>query len=794
MSVINTQPLIGASGNQGYNIDRSLRLRSSASASLTRTPASTGNLQKWTWSGWVKRGSISTLGQAFTWYNSGFSYVGALRFEANDTLNIYEFNIGSSAYIWNVQTTQVFRDPSAWYHIVIAYDSTQATAANRVIIYVNGVAVSSYSATNYPSLNYQSSLNRNGYPNYIGAGYNGTTLAQYFDGYLADTYLIDGQQLTPSSFGETNSATGVWRPKKYSGTYGTNGFYLNFKDNSAATATTIGKDSSGNGNNFTPTNISVTAGATYDSMTDVPTLNSPTAANYCVLNPLQSAIAPSNANLQLIATTGWQSSLGTIGVSSGKWYWEIYITNQTIAANGGHIGVAQNSFVPANYPGYNSTSYAYRGPSGEKVNNGTFTAYGATYATGDTIAIALDMDAGTLTFYKNNVSQGTAFTGLSGTYLPIIAVNGSPNTFDSNFGQRPFTYTPPTGYKALNTFNLPDSTIKAGNKVIDSTLYTGTGATLSVTNAGGFKPDLVLLKSRSAVSNIALYDSVRGATKVLYSNLTDAEGTATLGLTSFNTNGFSLGTGGVSNTSGATYVGWQWQAGQGSTSSNTSGSITSTVSVNASAGFSIVSWTGTGAAGTLGHGLGVAPKIIIVKSRSNAATNYPVYHISTGNTGSCILNGTDAFSLSSGSWNNTTPTSSVFTVGNGGSSNPSGSNQIAYCWSEVEGFSKFGSYTGNGSADGPFIYTGFRPEFYLFKRTDSAGNWYIFDTSRGSYNINTPVLFTNRTDAETPNTIVDFLSNGIKIRSSGSVDWNASGGTYIYMAFAENPFKNSLAR
>lgn len=810
MSVINTQPLIGASGQGGvYNIDRSLRLRSSASASLTRTPASTGNLQKWTWSGWVKRGSISTLGQAFTWYNSGFSYIGALRFETNDTLNIYEFNIGSSAYIWNVQTTQVFRDPSAWYHIVIAYDSTQATAANRVIIYVNGVAVSSYSATNYPSLNYQSSLNRSGYPNYIGAGYNGTTLAQYFDGYLADTYLIDGQQLTPSSFGETNSATGVWRPKKYSGTYGTNGFYLNFKDNSAATATTIGKDSSGNGNNWTPNNISVTAGVTYDSMTDVPTLTSATAANYCVLNPLSfvNGSAPTDGNLKCSnAGSGVETVLnGTLGVSSGKFYWEAKATGTLTNLQ---IGI-QSALVQTSSSTSTIRGYA---DSGVKRSGNTYTSYGNSFTNNDIISIALDLDNGKIWFGKNGVWQASgdpvagtnaAFTDVSGTVTPWMTTyntGAGTSNWEYTFGQRPFTYTPPTGYVALNTFNLPDSTIKAGNKVMDATTYTGNGSTQSITNSGSFKPDLVWMKGRNYVVNNVLNDSVRGISKFLFSDATSAEANNTgYGVTSFNSNGFtatddSAGNYG-SNGASKTYVGWQWQAGQGVTSSNTSGTITSTVSVNASAGFSIVSFNTTSASGTstIGHGLGVAPSMIIMKDRSTAY-NWDFWSSGLGSIGNTlILNSTAAVFTTRQPFTTTAPTSSVFSFNNAFYAVPS-DNVIAYCWSEVAGFSKFGSYTGNGSTDGPFVYLGFRPKYILIKNSSVSQGWNVHDTSVSPYNVASATNSPSNTGAEiTSYANIDILSNGFKLKDTDAFV-NGSGNLMIYAAFAENPFKNSLAR
>jgi hypothetical protein len=292
-----------------------------------------------------------------------------------------------------------------------------------------------------------------------------------------------------------------------------------------------------------------------------------------------------------------------------------------------------------------------------------------------------------------------------------------------------------------------------------------------------------------------LYDSVRGVQKQLESNNTDAETTQTTGLTAFGSTGFTVGALAQMNTSAATYVAWQWKAGTTS-ASNTNGSITSTVSVGATQGFSVVTYTATNAAGTIGHGLGVAPSLIITKNRSDAGgRNWGVYHTSIGATKFLQLNSTNA-STTGAAWNNTAPTSSVFSVGGGsfGETNfPSGDSYVAYCFSAVAGYSAFGSYTGNGSTDGPFIYTGFRPSFFLTKRTDSTSNWIITDNKRDTYNVPQNELYPNLSDAEATATRADFLSNGFKVRGSGAAN-NASGGTYIYMAFAENPFRNALAR
>jgi hypothetical protein len=335
-----------------------------------------------------------------------------------------------------------------------------------------------------------------------------------------------------------------------------------------------------------------------------------------------------------------------------------------------------------------------------------------------------------------------------------------------------------------------------------ATTYTGTGASLTVANTvngTNFQPDLVWVKSRSAATDHKLTDVVRGVTKALISDTTGAETTDTNGLTAFGSTGFTLGTDTTYNNSAATYVAWQWKA-NGAGVTNTSGSITSTVSANTTAGFVVVTFTGTGANATVGHGLGVAPSMVIVKDRTAARTGYqwPVWHTSLGGgTKALFLNVTDATATDTVYWNSTVPTSSVFSVGTWGGVNYSGDNFVAYCFSAVAGYSAFGSYTGNGSTDGPFVYTGFRPRFILIKcssNSTSSTVWTIFDTSRSPYNASVNELYPNLSAAEgVDSSGIDILSNGFKPKRNSEYA-NLSGWTYIYYAVAENPFKYSSAR
>ena len=806
----------GNSASTGYNLTRSLRTRSSASAYLGRTPATAGNQRTWTYSNWVKRGTLGATQNLFT-VGTGSGLYFYLRFLSTDVLEVFTYDAGVGSFVWQLQTTQVFRDPSAWYHIIISTDTTQATAANRVKIYINGTQVTALAIATYPSLNYDTRYNFN-----VASYINSYVSSAYFDGYIAEFNSVDGQALTPSSFGSTNALTGVWQPARYTGTYGTNGFYLPFTDNSALTTSSnvgLGKDFSGNGNYWTTNNISITAGVTYDSMTDVPTLTSATASNFAVLNPLGNAISTavssqiSNANLKYSGSSGGGCA-ATMALPAGKYYFETTIS----AIYGLFVGLGTDARnLQSDYGLVITNIYGwYINPTINLVNNGTSTTWTSnTVSTGTVINLAIDasnLSSVKVWLGKANVyydssagTTGNPSTGANPTLTITAGINLYPNlgffgggtsTIEANFGQRPFTYTPPTGFVALNTFNLPTSTIVKGNTVMDATLYTGTGASLSVTNAASFKPDLVWVKSRSAATDHALYDSVRGTTKQLESNTDSIETTEATGLTTFGSAGFTVGALAQMNTSAATYVGWQWQAGQGSSSSNTNGSITSTVSVNASAGFSVVTYTGTGANATVGHGLGVAPSFIIVKVRDVAGYLWLTYHSSVGANSTTYLNSSSASAASSSWWNNTSPTSSVFTVGTSNYSNQSSKLYVAYCWTPIAGYSAFGSYTGNGSADGPFTYVGFRPKFVMIKRTDSTGDWCMYDTSRSPSNVVIIQLFANTAQSESgigSDNFLDILSNGFKNRNTAA-DKNASGGTYIYMAFAESPFKNSLAR
>jgi len=331
------------------------------------------------------------------------------------------------------------------------------------------------------------------------------------------------------------------------------------------------------------------------------------------------------------------------------------------------------------------------------------------------------------------------------------------------------------------------TTIKKPTDYFNTKLYTGNGSTNAITGVG-FQPDWVWIKSRGDTGWHSSTDAVRGVNKELYQNDTSAEATDTDALTAFGTDGFTVGADNSYNTNNINYASWNWKAGTGQGSSNTDGSINTTyTSVNTTAGFSISKYVGTGSNATVGHGLGVAPKVVITKNL-DTADNWTVYHESLGNTKGAFLNLTNTPGTSSAYWNNTTPTSSVFSVGTEVPMNKSGDNIIAYCFAEKQGYSKFGSYVGtNSGANGPFIYTGFKPAFILIKNTTSSADWHIRDNKRDTYNASTHFLKPNSSDAEvTSGEAIDILSNGFKIKANG-LKVQDSGNTYIYMAFAAAP-------
>ena len=794
-----------------YDIERSICFLSQNSSYLRRTPSSSGNRQKFTISLWWKPGNGYDDGLANSrLLSSGDSTGDSNYFSFSYLNNSGQLNLENGT--GTLRTTAFFRDITAWYHAVIAVDSTQSTASDRFKLYINGQRITDFGTENYPNQNQNFSWNHTD-PHSIGR--EEYQDRRYFNGYIADIQNVDGQQLLPTEFGYTDFQTNIWRPKRYEGTYGTNGFWLKLSDNSNNTATTLGRDYSGNGNNFTPNSIALSSGThhvNYQSVLDTPTNNFPT------LNPYR-AVYGGNvhyANLKS-ATVAYQSYpefWATMGMTRGKWYCETYVTG---GANGPSVsgGIKVQTMQPASDGG---PGIGYQNPPDSKGTGG-YESPG--YGNGTLVGIAYDAYKGIVTFYKNGSVYGstahddvdttkTWFFGFAGySYNPD---NDRKVFYTCNFGQRPFTYTPPTGFVALCQKNLDllpiDTTdvssegqgtvVLRPQRFFDTVLYTGNGTTGQSVTGLEFAPDFVWIKSRSFSNNHHLFDTIRGPDKILRSSTTDAEDTVTGVMSSFDSGGFTVkeaGGNNATNDDGSTFVAWCWKAG-GTSVANNDGAIASTVNVNKEAGFSIVGFQPTAAstAVTIGHGLGVAPHMIIVKSRGSSA-NWDVFHNSPGSSmgagNKLYLNGTNS-QISSAAWGSTLPTTSVFTFNPGNQNN---NNHIAYCWHSVPGYSKIGTYRTNGSTDGPYEHTGFKPAWIMFKNQNSgSGPWYIVDNKRSPHNVRTKSLQAQTSSAEATNAdLIDFYSMGFKIRTASVLQVNNNNtDRYIYMAFAEQSGRNEF--
>lgn len=785
-----------------FTVSNSLRFRASASANITRTFASNGTRTTWTWSGWVKRGALGSNQCILGGGTSGSNYF-TMWFTSGDIIQINEYQGANNV---DLQTTQVFRDPSGWYHIVLVYDTTQSTSSNRVKLYVNGSQVTALSTATYPSQNFTSLINSTT-TNYM-ARINSSYSSYYLDGYLAEVNFVDGSALTPSSFGTTDPTTGVWTYQKYSGSYGTNGYYLSFSDTSALTTSSnagLGKDFSGNGNYWTTNNISITAGATYDAMTDVPAPLSSTVGNYATLNPLfvsGSNGSTSDANLTTVGGSNpCKVFPSTIAVKNGGKFYAEY----KVVGSGNYIQIGVSDIGLYNYSSGGAwgsgliTFDVNQISSNYYINSTSNTPVAVTAVANDILMVAFDSTTRKVWFGKNGTwngsgdpAAGTNEVGtLDGTNAMMFFCRAQSTTLNANFGQQPWAYTIPSGFKALNTYNLPTPSIGASATTLASsyfspTIYNGNGTSQTITNGINLSGNggLVWLKSRNNPANNVLTDTVRGVDNLLYSDSAAAQANGTWGTHSFNTTGFGItGADGANNGVGITYVSWSVQ--------------------KATNVFDIVTWTGNGTMPrTIYHNLGSVPDFIAVKCTSNSSTNWLCFvRKSDGNTQKLRLNGTmvDYNTVCSQGDIVGVDFTDRFGVDYGSTGDITGVNQngytyVAYLFASNPGFSYIGSYTGNGSSDGQFVYTGFRPAYVMVKATSAAEPWKIWDSARGPYNTDKAVLWANLTNAEVADGTqnIDLLSNGFKFRMT---DYgNTNGVSYIYIAFAENPFKYALAR
>lgn len=608
-------PFFGMGGKKKfypYSIDYAAKF--DGTASLTRTYSVSAG---WTFSAWVKRTELAALNKVL----------------GTDI----QFNSGDTITAEGLTTTAVYRDPSHWLHLYVSDNG----------LYINGIKIGDVTT----------------------GALSNAALFDAFDGYAAKVYLIDGSTVGVDSFGEFKNNT--WVPKRYTGSYGTNGFHLDFAD-----PTDLGKDVSGNGNHFTNTGV-------------VQTQDTPTN-NYATLDPVDPLSIGTITAAGLTVAGG--TAKPTIRPDSGKWYYEK-----------------------------------------------------------DGVGITYDADT-------------------NGEFSPDLA-EGS-----YNFGAEPFSDTRPAGYKTICTANLPTPEVIDGEQGLWVNTRPGTGAAVNVTGApfDVSQKSLVWIKQRDGVAvHHQLYDTMRGAEQALFSSLTDAEVNNTVGLTDFLLNGFSLGDSIYLNGSGNNYVDWVFN-------------------MLPEYGMDIVLYTGDGVAGRqVAHGLGVEPEMIVTKNR-DFAYSWVVYHknahATAPETGYLLLNSTDAFSTATAAWNDTAPDASNFTVGTG-NANTNGDRIVAYLFRNVPGFLKVGYYIGNGSTDGPRVYTGFRPRYLLVKPTSTTGSWYLIDAARNPYNVADEWLFPDLSNAETTGStaLMDFLANGFKVRGSATAV-NGSGHHYIYLAIADMAF------
>ena len=843
----------------GYNIDYSCRFNAGDPGYLQKNFSSGSPGTTWTWSCWIKRSKLGATQQPFDCYIDG-SNRHHLAFNADDTFNTYLLYSGSTTVA--LRTTRLYRDPSAWYHIVVVWDTTNPTSTERVRFYTNGVrdTVNIVESSAYPAQNDLSPMTDD--VQHAISVYSGNFTSSPSGWYLAEMNFIDGTAVAPSSFAEADEDTNEWKAIRYGGSYGTAGFYLKFED-----AADLGNDSSGNGNDWTVGNLVAT-----DQMIDTP--QNSTGGNFCTLNPLALGDNGSwngaliEGNLSMSGSSGLAHSRSTFALDNVNGsYWEVRWGSATDCNAGisklGNNNLTSSSKIGAD-PGYLETGY--KGSTGVIDTNGSTEATYATSAQGDILAFAYkdgrlyvgkiaSASAAPTWFNSGNPVAGTGYVNATVKPDPTewaVAMNnnhkinfGADSSFqgyetaqgntDSN-GYGDFWGTVPTGYLALCSNNLPDPSIPIPTSHFDTLLWTGDGTAGAKTISGlSFQPDFFFQGARAGGGGGAhlTYDAVRGfgSTKELTTDSDKIEGGENADEYGFvsdvTSDGVTYGQGSLGtgsgivyyNTNGAGYASWLWKAGGTPTADNvaspgntpTAGSVkingadlesglagttaAKRISANTTNGFSIVSYVGTGGTATVGHGLAVAPSLVaikrldttgywIVSSPSLQVNTYPnnMYWNDTAHQQNDQIMGGQ-------------PTSDVFQLRTSGTVNASSGEYVAYCWNEIKGYSNIGSYTGNGTTDNAFVYTGFRPAWLFVKKYSASGTgWYFWDNKRNTYNVMLDTFAINTSSAEELNNIeMDFVSNGFKVRSGGSAA-GANGETFLYMAFAESPFKTARAR
>ena len=832
------KPSGGAAGGgfYSYQIPNSCRVNWSTGVwpslvvpHMSRAMSTPTNADKATISFWLKR-SVEGLSGCTGFYNAATSNgYGQIGFQSDDTIRVLMApNSGAAAQL-DLRTTAVYRDYSAWYHLVLAYDSTQASAGDRAKLYINGEQVTSFTTETTPDLNQDFMWNVSGNKLFVGSG--GDSAADPYapmGGYLADYIMIDGTAQAVTDMGE--SKNGAWIPKDPSSlTFGSNGVHLKFESSGD-----LGNDSSGNNNDFTP------AGGidAEDQMLDSPTFGSEGSANFPAWSPLiKGANNLSEGNVRFDGSGDAKGAITSWAIPTAtKYYVEALIKIQT--NYNFTFGIANPQFNPDANDEDDATmnGMLFRAQSAGDWNNcsltngsrGSFSSdvgQTATRVLGMTVnrvdnEIKMYLDnsllhtisisatevyhivtshaGGAQAANHNNINAGQDSTG-GGDFTAGTAT-------DAN-GYGTFQHAPPSGFLALCSANLPtaDAVDPAETdddypqELYSTTLYTGNNADQNINV--GLRPDFLWIKRRDATYNNYLFDSTRGVTNEIRSDNNSAQSTTAEGLKAFLSTGFTTGDDATMNENTAAMVVRSWRA-NGATTSSGSGDLTSTHQADPSGGFSIVKYVGGNNTwdnpGTVSHGLSRAPDCILLKGLFEVT--WEVFHSGVGNGGgsnaasnSLVLDTTAALYTNQTykTWNGTMPTSSLFTVNGNNANNTNAAGQIAYCFANTEGYIKAGSYEGNGNADGSFVYCGFRPAFIMTKSIDSTSDWEMFDDKRDGYNPDNDHLTANTTAVESTTDMIDILSNGFKFRIA--TDPNVAE-TYVYLAIAHNSFKYATAR
>jgi hypothetical protein len=786
-----------SSADLGNTIAQSLRLRGSQVLRRDFSGAATSNTTG-TISMWLKKTALITEMTVFC--RDGQHWFAA--FGNDDRFSTRQSGGGGFVDFG----TDLYRDTSAWYHFVVSINSNTAT------LFVNGVQHSTTTTVD--------DLFTSGTDNIRVFSEVANGASSSFNGFAAEFIFVDGQALVAEDvFGRFNN-DGVWVPIEYEGTFGNNGFYLDFADDSNP-----GNDVSGNNNDFTDgggnIDTSAISGSNIDN--DVDILDTPTS-NFATLNRLAAVptvFDQTNLRQTNSGTSAWEQGSSSMHLTEGKWYWEARADDN---ASWG-IGIADSRWDingNDNFIGGLDGSVGYNGANGNIHINGSASSYGNTYTDGDVIGVALDLENDAVWFSKNGSWQAgatqdeiqdgdtsnAAATGLSSDrYYPVCVNSGTSATrWKWNFGQMNFQATAPSGFKKIQSNNMPNMTVKNGRDHFEPKLYSGTGVANTITGLN-FAPGLIWIKGRTTTDNHVLVDTIRGTDSVIFPNTNDNQDSSFGRFTSFNSDGFEVDTTDSSwNESGKNYVAYCWKAGA-TTSTNNDGTRSATVSVNDTAGFSMVSFDGT-SGDTVGHGLSSKPQFIINRDVENDQ-HWRVFHAYMGVTEAYAVSDNihldldDGFPAARGAATRIDlVTDTTFRIAGG----TAGAEQISYCWREVEGYSSFGVYQGldvdpagksPDSREYNFIYTGFKPAWLMIKCVQNTSgsavdgdSWVIWNNASSPKNFAFETIMAD-TQAQEINSgdqfAIDLVSNGFKIRSSNNAINNASR-EYIWMAFAEHPF------